>query len=78
MIGSSCLVLCSRCLITAFRAVSFGIVHRVGIEFVDLRIAKFTRLQSLGNLFDQVPIDRLIEPLVEPLRAHHRGLQSTQ
>ena len=50
--------------VTLFVAMAFGIVHRVGIEFVDLRIAKFTRLQSLGNLFDQVPIDRLIQPLI--------------
>ncbi len=75
MIGSSCLVLCSPCLVTTFLVVSFGIVHRVGIEFVDRCVAKFARLQSLSNLFDQVPIDRLIQPLVEPCRAQLSSLR---
>ena len=47
----------------------FLVVHDVGIEFVDLRIAEFTRLQSLGDLFDQVPIDGFIADLAEVVRA---------
>lgn len=42
--------------------------HDVGIEFVYRCIAKFIRLQSLGDLLAQVPIGRFEMSLVEVVR----------